>query len=1355
MKSFHLALIPALLLALPAPASNPPGAHAQDGTTPVSVRAVDERGQTPAETLLALLPVESSYEEGSRWLAKQRPPIVDRVRAKGPEPARLQAPVPGLYWLSANTPRGRRATRGLVVHLHEKLREPALKPREALEIRVVDATGQPVDGALVVSHQPPPETERRSRRTNGEGRATIHRDLGVDVRISAAAPGLAPSEVATPTRAFEPDRGVTELRLRPGIERRIEVRDRRDRPVPEALIRVGDLEVPIAETGEDGRGTVWIPREGEALRVVVETAARRAEALVARPGPEDDEGPVVLRLSDPHEIAGLVRHARSREPMAKALVWLASAGGGPPLALGRTDEAGRYVLRLAAVPEAGRLHAAAPGYLVGRSPWNVGRIPPTLTLEPAATVFGRVVDTQDQPVAGVEVVLGRQRAVPTSADGRFRVAGVEPGLALNLVATAPGFAPETVGLPPLEPGQAHGEVHLVLELGRTGFGRVLGPGDEPVAGARVTLHPSAGDDLPSWRRRPGPTGGRGAGHPLQAATDAGGRFEIPDLPAGSYRIAVKASGFAPAVIPGVEVAGEARSVDLGTIFLDPGVHLEGRVTDPTGAPLEAARVAVQLQEGPLAGVLDAGVVEPRMAVTDAEGRFEIPDLAPQQRLELRVSKNGYAAKTVEGLRAPAEEPVEIVLQPGGRVEGVVVDADGAPVRDARVSVGELMRLSMGRKLVRPHHPSGLASTGEDGRFVVSDLPTGELALGATKKGYLPSQIHQLEIEPGAVPEDVRVVLERGATVTGRVLGPDGAPLPRASVRHVGSLSLDGRAQTDGDGRFRLEAVPLGPGSLEADHESFSRVVRDVEVEPGEQVVDFQLERGRSLSGRVVDENGAPIPEAEVGLRGEGDSWIEATDPGGGFRFQGLEPGSYRLRADAPGKAETELPRPVVISQTDVSGVEIRLTSGVVLQGRVSGLDPDALAQTHVAALRADESSQVSTRPSWDGSFRFEDVEPGDWRVLAMAGEGRIVTEEVTVGPAGAEVELVFDEGLVVTGRILRNGEPVTGATVGLQGQQGSSLGMTTTDARGAFRLEGLEPGPHEMMVIHELQPVHREEIDLAGDREILVELSGVPVLGRVVDAQTGAPLDDVTVELRRTGLGAGGGSGMGGPGTQVTDASGAFRFDEVGPGDHRLAAFRSGYGAESRTVTVSADVAPEPLEIALEPADRVHLLVGTAAGAVPRQVHVAALDASGNPVFQGSFPTGEGGRVRMDRLPEGTWELRLAAPGTASASVSVRVPGPDVPVTLPSAASLRVLLPDLEGGLGQTRVRVLGPGGALYRAVRYDGGLQQEWRVFGDAGRVDDLAPGVWTVEATLPDGRTLSQPVRLTPGGLTTLTLE
>ena len=69
------------------------------------------------------------------------------------------------------------------------------------------------------------------------------------------------------------------------------------------------------------------------------------------------------------------------------------------------------------------------------------------------------------------------------------------------------------------------------------------------------------------------------------------------------------------------------------------------------------------------------------------------------------------------------------------------------------------------------------------------------------------------------------------------------------------LAFASSASTDGEGRYRLEGVALGPLKVQVNHQAFTEAVKSLEVREGENRLDFTLSRGQTVAGRVVDAQG--------------------------------------------------------------------------------------------------------------------------------------------------------------------------------------------------------------------------------------------------------------------------------------------------------------------------------------------------------------------------------------------------------------------------------------------------------------------------------------------------------------------
>jgi len=1366
----------ALVGAAPAAPAAVPAAGA--GGPDVAGRVVDLDGEPLAGATVELRARETVHAELSRRLAGEVPRPVAATTAGEDGRFRLAAPTAGMWVLSFAAPGFAAAELELTPLLaDEELGDLALPPAEEVRVAVRDPAGRPVAGARVVGVEaggPWRDPERGlwpvpvAARTGPDGGVAVSRARGATLHLAAGLPGDGfgrPVEGAGRTIALSlPATRPLAVRIEGSAGARV--------AGAVAAVEVGDLEVPLGASDAAGLLTVSRPLGRRTVVRVHAPDGGTAQAALPEPEPplrEEPAGPPTvtepppfpIRLEPATAVAGrTLAGTPDRTPVSGAWVWHAF----DPARTVRSDDTGRFDLR--APTRGGVVRAAAAGY---GTAWQ--RIPSepgatvALLLPPGARLAGRVVDEDRRPVADVEVAAfdvpygRRPPRARTDRAGRFDLL-VSAGRSYTLRAERAGWAPaEVTGVAPA-PGAEASELEVVLRRGRTGVGRVVDEADEPVAGAVVRLVPSVGTT--SYRRRPL---ARSRNDGASGTTTADGTFRIADLTGGRYDLEVAAPGFAPAIVPGVEVPEGAGATDLGTVVLSPGLRIAGRIVDPEGRPVEGAGVTPRPAETFGLGFATRAGDRERV-VSAADGGFEIVDLAAGRPVDLEVERTGYADNTVRGVSPPLAEPLRVVLRPTVTVRGEVVDPEGLPVEGALVTA-RTFRPEPG-EMRAGRSGGGQARTGRDGAFEIADVEPGEVVLSASATGYRRTDLGALHVSAGRDREGVRIELERGAVVHGTVTGPDGQPVPQAWVQveertGPGSPYRPPAASTDGDGRYRLEGVELGRRTVGVFHSSHVRAARDLEVGLGDNRLDFRLERGATVAGRVLDEAGAPVAGVHVSLVTSESSWTSlgaTTADDGRFELEGVDAGRYHARAEKEGYA-TYLSDAMIVSGP-VDGLELRLARGAAIVGRVVGLEPDDLPAVQIHASSRDHRGSAVAAVDFEGRFRLEGILPGSWQVLAAKGEGgRVETEIVDVEPGVAEVPVTLDftGGHTVEGEVLVGGEPLAGLWVTIVAPDRFRGGAATSDHRGRFRIEGLEPGEYELTVARLGTPLrHDETIRVDGDRFLTVELDPASLGGRVVDRRDGAPVAGASLEL--VPLDAAETMRSLSPRDRlVTGPDGAFFQPAVGPGSYELVVTADGFLAARRRIEVAPGDRLSDLEIELERSTaELELVVRSTTGGRFEYVGAAVLPAGAaggtSPAASGAYPVGGDGRVRVPGLAPGTWKVVVAAPRHATATATAVLPGPPVLVTLSPGAVLEVEVPALREAPRSGELRLREATGEPFAFVDLAGRLHTAFPL--RFGRFELPVPaGAWTIEVTTPDGRTWTAPVTLAAGGTETLVLE
>jgi protocatechuate 3,4-dioxygenase beta subunit len=401
-----------------------------------------------------------------------------------------------------------------------------------------------------------------------------------------------------------------------------------------------------------------------------------------------------------------------------------------------------------------------------------------------------------------------------------------------------------------------------------------------------------------------------------------------------------------------------------------------------------------------------------------------------------------------------------------------------------------------------------------------------------------------------------------ASIRGRVLA-DGtnAPLPRAEVHLSTSDNPNGKTvETDANGRYELTGLPAGRFTVSAAKVSFTRLAygqtrpnglgQPIELADGQAVsnINFKLQRGGVITGRIVDEFGDPVTDVQVMvMRSQYISGERRMMPAGGrptmtndlgeYRLFGLAPGQYyvtaTLRSFMPGEIDdrsgyaptyypgtgnvSEAQRITVAAAQTVQGINLTLLP--VRTAHISGTAFDSQGKPLVGGMvmamerlgmgiGMSMRSPAQVRP--DGTFTVSGVTPGSYLLrIGMPGLEEIAVVPVTVADGDIDnVQLVSSKGSSIRGRILidRGATPPRASLLRLFATPAEPM-MGGGEARvnDDFTFEIKVPPGH----------VTLRSVGGPGESWFLhgVRLNGVDVTDTGIDVTANAVVSDVEVEM--------------------------------------------------------------------------------------------------------------------------------------------------------------------------------------------------------------------------------------------------
>jgi protocatechuate 3,4-dioxygenase beta subunit len=467
------------------------------------------------------------------------------------------------------------------------------------------------------------------------------------------------------------------------------------------------------------------------------------------------------------------------------------------------------------------------------------------------------------------------------------------------------------------------------------------------------------------------------------------------------------------------VGWRGGAFDVGDIVLAPGVALSGRAVDERGLPLAGVSVAVprfdDSEDGARRGEwwLVRSTVH---ALTGDDGRFVLDGFwSGPHRLELRAAGRRPVLREFSGQAGTPLDLGDIVLEPGGVIEGLVTDTQGQPIPGARVLArpAKMVELISLPKRVG-EHPDDIASqfasrmgsadsvvdvdtlADANGAFRLDSLDpkSAPFCIYSGKDGFEPVRVDDvaldvppLRLQLGAVASLLLSVVDpqshepiADAKVTARRssrFGDHGLPL---TVTAGAELQVAG-VEPPYTGLFLL--APAGGARNTAVLSAPGRATQSFElpaVEPGERrSVSVELPRAARVAGRVLDARRQPIAGAMVTLAPADppESSAESAKPGratsdaeGRFAFEGLPAGDVVVRASAAGfVAAASLPL-AVKAATPIEDIELVLQQAGAIAGVVlSGGKP--LANAHVEALSVAQAEAIRRVEQAKGSYNLK------------------------------------------------------------------------------------------------------------------------------------------------------------------------------------------------------------------------------------------------------------------------------------------------------------------------------------------------------------------------------------------------
>lgn len=474
-----------------------------------------------------------------------------------------------------------------------------------------------------------------------------------------------------------------------------------------------------------------------------------------------------------------------------------------------------------------------------------------------------------------------------------------------------------------------------------------------------------------------------------ALTDAEGRYEFRELPAGRFTINASKAGYVNVQYGQTRPFESGRPIELSDkqvvdkadISMPRGSVIAGRIVDEFGEPVAEAMVTAMRQTwvGGRRRLVGAG----RIAQTNDLGQFRMYGLPPGEYYVSATLRNadtmmfdvmgaqggpvgsnpgsGYAPTYFPGTTSAAEAQ-KIPLAIGqeaqhtefaliavklARITGVVINSEGKPVESAMVTATPASRGAEAPAMMMMGGSN--ARTSKDGRFTMSNVPPGEYTLnvrslqvttadGGERVMFTVGGPGGGDSEFAALPvtvagedlSNVTIVTAKGGVAAGRVTFEGGAPPPALTAIRLSASPVD---PMEGPMMGGSGATLKADGTFELKGLIGTRLIRAANLPPG-----WMLKSVRFNGNEVIDT---------------------------GVEFKAGQ---------------------------EVSGLELVATSRVTeITGGVSGGDGQPLKDYTVIVFSDDPDHWTlpmsrwvaGARPDQEGRFKLRNMPPGGYYVAAV------------------------------------------------------------------------------------------------------------------------------------------------------------------------------------------------------------------------------------------------------------------------------------------------------------------------------------------------------------------------------------
>jgi len=915
-------------------------------------------------------------------------------------------------------------------------------------------------------------------------------------------------------------------------------------------------------TDENGEFSINSLAPGN-YRIYIEALGFESEMIGVIFGPGETSNINVSLSSTPGVISGIVRNESNNNTLTGVNVRLIDSSG-ILVDSQSTDDEGRFSFSNIS-PGSYTVIAIGEGFSSQVLSAQV-RSGETTFLEfellfQAGILTGRVVDTSFSPIANaaIRVMLnGVPIAIATTnEEGIYIIPDLQPNNYIVSV-MANEFAGQIAGATI----EAYDTTTLNFELNNlTGTlnGFVRNSEGEPISGATVVVRDSISSNAIYTRR----------------VTDSNGFYQVENLPSGYFLITVYADEFQEGISGAQINSGETTLLDF-SINPNPGSVRGTIFNSVTNNPIDAENVEIKIYS--VNGIIIA------TTFVDQNGEYVVPNLSPGQYTIIVSALNFQHGAATINVGSDQEVISNISLTPEpGFINGQIISSTTKEgISGAVVRIQDVSSLIIDTVL-----------TDNEGQFTTNGLQPGQYVVTVQAEGFQSSFLGAF-VRANEVTFVQLSLIENPGHILGQVF-------PLMQGIYVKLFTQEqiyiGGVVTNNNGEFVFSELAPGNYTLVVIAEGFTLARIGALVNTGTTTeISVSLEENpASISGRVTDLEGEPIPNAIINILDQTETNFRtaSTDIDGFYSLENLLSGNLTIVVTAENYAN--LITAITLSPDDqLNNIDFQLSQN---SGGISGEaidsstgEPISGATVIVRDISGEGVFINSTVTDLFGNFIIEDLAPGNYIVTYWADEYETADIGVTVISdeiRDSSIVLRNEIGSISVEIVDEDGEPITddNLQVRLFDSAGIKLQTLIASQDGTFQLTNLTPGTYFINVeapnyAATTSSVQVEAFEATQVRTVL-ERTSFTLNGVVTLEETGEAVQGSLIVVRDTDQVI--------ISTDVSDVNGEFLIPNLPIQPLIVTVNNQEFGIDSTLIVPDSE---EELEIALELTSEVGTVTG-------------------------------------------------------------------------------------------------------------------------------------------------------------------